>query len=93
MLISKPAGSGGGALSQHLTKTTFTRVNLSYIIIYRYVSNQTQIYAVPNYIHTHDVLNKVKSKGTQSKIKGNEKGIIITLLQEKDRVKRQASTF
>ena len=31
MLISKPAGSGGGALSQDLAKTTFTRVNLNFI--------------------------------------------------------------
>ena len=27
--ISKPAGSGGGVLSQYLTETTFTRYNLN----------------------------------------------------------------
>ena len=41
MLISKPAGSGGGALSQDLAKTTFTRVNLN-IIVSAY--NYTQIF-------------------------------------------------
>ena len=36
MLISKPAGSGGGALSQDLTKTTFTRVywTFAHVMLY-----------------------------------------------------------